>query len=83
VGYEEVASLKALLGQVFGLAKSKADREFAWEGDGLMVEVVANATWIVPRSPVHTGLRGTEVEIVRAKARVVRCCWKPQAKAWG
>jgi hypothetical protein len=50
VGYDEVALLKAMLGQVFGLAKSKADREFAWEGDGLTVEVVANATWIMPRS---------------------------------
>ncbi len=28
----------------------KADREFAWEGDELRFEVVANATWIMPRS---------------------------------
>jgi hypothetical protein len=50
VGYDEVALLKAMLGQGFGLAKSKADGEFAWKGDGLTVEVVANATWIIPRS---------------------------------
>ncbi len=42
-------SLKALPGQGFCLAKSGVDREIA-RGDGLTVEVVANATWIVPRS---------------------------------
>jgi hypothetical protein len=37
------ASLKALPGQGFCLAKSGVDREIA-RGDGLTVEVVANAT---------------------------------------
>jgi hypothetical protein len=50
VGYEEVASLKDLLSQSFSLGKSKADRRCAGLGDGLTVEVVANATWIIPRS---------------------------------
>jgi hypothetical protein len=59
VGYDEVASLKALFPQSFCLGKSKADRRCAGLGDGLTVQMVANATWIVPRSPVHTGLRGT------------------------